>query len=346
MAHRAGILTGVRGASVLTRTVVAVLPLLLWPLAATAAAPDLAAAGTLWAACSKGDAGACYRLECLATVRIPDAAARAAATAPLEEGCAKKDPAACFALAMYLDDDGGMPIDGQRAFELVKAACAAGFAPACVREAVFYMVSVPSREPGAPARVTTLLRAACEAGLPQACHDFARFGGLGGGVAPDADIAAEALAKACAGGSFAACRRQAAAALPERPFACDQCAPDAASGRDDRCVSCEIAACRAAHCCPTCPDRTTFACCAEELGTRSPYPLTTPPADATREAMAREVARMLLVPSVVRLEELCEGGFAPACRDLAGLYGDETLPFRDAQKAAACAARAKARPEE
>jgi len=81
------------------------------------------------------------------TVRIMDAKLRTEVTATYEAGCRAKDPTACFILGMYLDDDGGLPIDGKRAFELFTAACKAGFAPACLRESIFYRVSVPSSEP-------------------------------------------------------------------------------------------------------------------------------------------------------------------------------------------------------
>ncbi len=307
--------------------------------AATPMTEPLDEAGALWARCAKADPDACYRLSALRTVRIADPAVRAAKTANYEAACAQKDPAACFALGMILDDDGGLPVDGKRAFEVFGRACDAGFAPACVRVSIFYRVSVPASEPDAPQRASALLRRACDAGLPEACHDLARAGVVGGAVPVDDATAATLLERGCALGSFNACLRMAEALLPEPPFACDQCQPDAVARGDDRCIDCELAVCRKEHCCATCDGRRSYACCGEEFDVPLPYPLTTPVQDPKQVARARAQAVALLAPAVRRLTALCDGGFTPACRDLAELFGAPRLPYFDETKAASLRAR-------
>jgi TPR repeat protein len=168
----------------------------------------------LWAECSKGNESSCYRLSTLRTVRIVDGKQRVAATSPLEKDCSSGEPSACYVLAMHFDDDGGLPVDGKRAFELYSAACEAGFPPACHRTSVFYRVSVPSQEPDAPRKASALLAGACEAGLPAACFDLAQAGAVGGAEPVDDAIAARLLEKGCAGGSFDACLLIAKRLLP------------------------------------------------------------------------------------------------------------------------------------
>jgi TPR repeat protein len=294
----------------------------------------LSQAGVLWERCAAADPDACYKLDSLRTVRIADPEARVAATQVHEAACAAGTPAACFALGMHLDDDGGIPIDGERAFKLFSAACEAGFAPACQRTSVFYRVSVPSFEPGAKAKASALLRKACGAGLPGACVDLAEAGRVGGAVPVDDDTAAELLAKGCASGSFRGCVAAAERLLPEPPFACDQCEPNAIERGDERCINCELAQCRKEHCCPTCEGRDSYACCCEEFDASLPYPLTTPVVPPAVLETRRRAALEVLKPAVERLEVLCSGGFEQACRDLSRLYSNARLPLHDETKAA------------
>jgi len=314
------------------------LPLIGMVLAILTAAPPhgdpLSQAGALWESCAKEDADACYRLACLETVRITDDARLASATATFEAGCAAKDMAACFALGMYLDDDGGLPIDGKRAFELFTAACDSGFAPACLRASILYRVSVPSSEPDAPQRASALLLKACDAGLPEACHDLAQAGVVGAAIPVDDATAAKLLDRGCAQGSFQACRRIAERLLPEPPFACDQCTrPDAIERGDEPCIACEIAACRKVNCCPTCEGRLRFMCCAEEFDAPLPYPLKTAVMEPKEAARARAKALAVLTPAVKRLDALCDDGLVTACRDLGDLFSDRRLPFFDQERA-------------
>ena len=306
-------------------------PMILLLLATTLSPPPdpapLSRAGELWSGCATGDAGSCYRLGTPRTIRIVDAQKRAVATAPYEKACATGENAACFALAMHLDDDGGLPVDGQRAFELFVAACDAGFPPACQRASIFYRVSVPSSEPDAPEKASALLDKACAAGLPSACYDLAQAGAVGGAKPVDDATAERLLDKGCSGGSFDACLLMAKRLLPPPPFACDQCQPNASERGDEPCVECELAACRREHCCPTCEGRTSYACCCEEFDVALPYPLKTPPADAKQLAAARTAAKKVLAASVARLRSLCEEGLPAACRDLDHLFADPLLPY-------------------
>lgn len=169
----------------------------------------LKGAGALWTGCKAHDDDACYTLSRLRTVRVPEE--QRALTQPLEAGCGRGEGAACFALAMTLDDDGGAPPDGKRAFELFGTACRAGFVPACAREAVFYVVSVPSRQPDAKTRASELLSNACDAGLTSACADRVALLGV------EARAVAAPLLAGCAQGLPLSC--SVAAGLPGLPKA-------------------------------------------------------------------------------------------------------------------------------
>ncbi len=282
----------------------------------------------LWTSCAEGDASACYQVGGLRTVRIVDEVERSAATSLYEKECSAGEMTACFALAMHLDDDGGLPIDGKRAFELFMTACDAGFPPACQRASVFYRVSVPSSEPDAPERASALLAKACDAGLPSACYDLAQAGAVGGAKPVDSVTEAKLLEKGCASGSFDACMLIAKRLLPAPPFACDQCEPNAVDRGDARCIDCEVAACRREHCCPTCEGRKSYACCCEEFDVPLPCPLKTPASDPSRLAQARAAAKQVLATPVKRLRSLCQNdGLAAACRDLEHLFADPLLPY-------------------
>jgi len=298
---------------------------------AIAAAPpqaqQLAQAGELWARCAEKDPDACYMLGSLRTVRIADPEERARATKDLERDCAAESAAACFALGMYLDDDGGLPIDGERAFGLFEAACDADFPPACQRASIFYRVSVPSFQPGAKEIASALLKKACDAGLPDACVDLAEAGRVGGAVPVDEATASKLFERACALGSFRGCVAIAERILPEPDFACDQCEPNAVERGDARCIECELAQCRREHCCPTCEGRKTYACCCEEFDAPLPYPLTTAVVSEEITARRHKEARRVLSPAVERLAALCGGGFVHACRDLSWLCSNARLPF-------------------
>lgn len=297
-----------------------------------AAPPDserLAEAGALWESCQKKDPDACYRLGALGTVRIQDATARSKATAAFEAACDGGDAAACFALGMHLDDDGGLPVDGKRAFELFGQACDAGFAPACSRVSVFYRVSVPSGEPDAPKTASALLRKACDAGFPEACHDLAQAGVVGGAVAPSEGEIPRLLERGCALGSFNACLGLKERLLPAPPFACDQCEPNPVERGDAWCIDCELAICRQEHCCPTCAVRDSYACCGEEFDAPLPHPLKTPIPDPAAVAKGTAAVRALLSPWVPRLKAVCAVGVPAACRDLEQLRAIKGLPLRD-----------------
>jgi len=281
----------------------------------------------LWTECSKGDAAACYRFGTLRTVRIRDTKERATATAEVEKECAAGEPAACYILAMHLDDDGGLPIDGKRAFELFTAACEAGFPPACDRASIFYRVSVPMEEADAPRKASALLAKACDAGLPSACYDLAQAGAVGGAEPVDDATAAKLLDKGCVRGSFDACLLIARRLLPPPPFACDQCEPNPVERGDERCIECELAACRKKHCCPTCEGRSSYACCGEEFDKPLAYPLRTTPFDPKKRAAASAKAKKVLDPMVKLLRRLCKEGLNAACRDLDRLFADPLLPF-------------------
>ena len=290
--------------------------------------PDpLSQAGELWSACAKGSPDACYKLGKLRTRRIVDADARATATAPYEKACLSGDSTACYVLAMHLDDDGGLPLDGKRAFELFTTSCESGFAPACERASVFYRVSVPSQEPDAPKTAASLLARACDAGLAHACYDLAQAGSVGGVEPVDEATESKLLERGCTLGSFAACLEIARRFLPEPPFACDQCEPNAIERGDERCITCELAACRRLHCCPTCKDRNSYACCCEEFDAPLPYPLKTPPVDPKKLAVNQAGAKAILATSVRRLRALCKDGFTAACKDLDDLFSIPRLPY-------------------
>jgi hypothetical protein len=290
--------------------------------------------GELWSQCASGDKAACYTLGTLRTVRIADSDERSVATAAFEKKCRAGASDSCFALAMHLDDDGGLPVDGKRAFELFLAACESGFAPACQRASVFYRVSVPASEPDAPKTASKLLAKACDAGYPSACYDLAQAGAVGGAEPVDKATEANLLERGCKLGSFDACLLMADRILPSPPFACDQCEPNPVERGDTRCIDCETAACRKEHCCPTCEGRNSYACCCEEFDVPLPYPLKTPPVAPGKLTRDRAKAHALLSPSVKRLRGLCKEGLAPACRDLDGLFANKRLPFKGERRSA------------
>jgi hypothetical protein len=60
---------------------------------------------------------------------------------------------------------------------------------------------------------------------------------------------------------------------------------------DERCRDCDIAKCRREHCCPTCADRTKWACCGDEGGAPTVYPDVAPQPDPAQQKAAATAAR-------------------------------------------------------
>jgi hypothetical protein len=275
-------------------------------------------------ACLAGDGAGCWHFEILQrTRRITDATKRAEALAPFEDACAKDDMRGCYRVGMLLDDDGGMAIDGARAFEMFERACAGGYAYACVRAGTLWIVGPPAQKPEAKATVVARATMACDAGFPDGCEMLAR-------ATDDANERARLEAKSCERGGISSCLQLARDAIPKPAFACDQCP---AEGGPAQCFECSIAKCRRESCCPTCAARDRSACCADEGGPNIEHPLRTTPVDPSLLAPGEARARELLARVRGWLEPSCDRGHHLACVQLANILDDDELPDRDPSRA-------------
>ncbi len=294
-------------------------------------APDARAAEELYeAACLAKDPAGCFHFELLQrTRRILDETKRNEIAAPFEAACEKGDMRGCYRVGMLLDDDGGLALDGKRAFELFERACAGGYAYACMRAATLWLVGPPSQEPEAKATVVARTTVACEAGFPGGCA-------LAASVAAT-DAAREKLhARTCELGGIRECIDLARAAIPQPAFACDQCPPDEGS---ESCFDCKVMQCRRESCCPTCPDRDRSACCADE-GPVKDHPLVTTPVDPQVRERGHARALEILAPTRDVLERSCERGHPRACVELARILDDAELPTPNPARARALFERA------
>jgi TPR repeat protein len=278
------------------------------------------------ALCREANARACYHFEQAERTTGMKGTPRPAHTDELERMCDAGDMAVCYELALTLDDDGGLPKDAERAFELSRRACDGGYVFACSRVATFYLVSVPSQEPGAGTIALRHAWRACEAGLGDACHLATLVDGKHrrpAGV-PNRD---ELYELACRRGSLSSCKYLSEQAEPTRPFACDQCGDVV----DMRCSDCEMTTLIEKHCCDTCPERMTSAACAD-IDLVKTYPRTSTPMAAGVLAAARERQRKLLEPVVAWLTPSCKTGHIGACFDLALLLRNSKSPLHDAKR--------------
>jgi TPR repeat protein len=276
-------------------------------------------------ACLAGDPAGCHHFELLQrTRRIVDIDRRKEIAAPFEAACERGEMRGCYRVAMLLDDDNGLALDGARAFELFERACAGGYAYACVRAGTLWIVGPPAKKPEAKVTVAARAAAACDAGFPGGC-DLAA--GLG-----DATERARLRARSCEHGGLAACFELAHAAIPKPEFACDQCPEE---GGPDECTDCRVAQCRRDACCPTCADRERSACCADEGGPPREHPLQTTPVDPQLRAKGEAQARTILDRVRGWLAPSCERGHPRACADLARTLDDEALPDSDPKRARA-----------
>ncbi len=281
-----------------------------------------------------GDARACYHFEGM----MRTGGARRDRPLPpravvLDRECQGGDHRSCFQLGLLLDDDGGMPRDGARAFALFEQACEAGYRYACFRSAIYYRVSVPSQRPDAAERVVERLGRACKAGFARPCTMLAEALRDQGG---DGKLAADAAGLGCARGDLAGCRQLAVAALPTRPFACDQC--EGESDMHGGCLDCRLWADYERLCCDSCPDRDTSAACADiELTKR--HPKVSREVEPAAVATAERQIRALLNPWLQRLGESCKAGHGQACFDLGLLAADARFPTHNAAIAKAAVGR-------
>jgi TPR repeat protein len=287
-------------------------------------AADPRAAEELYeAACLADDPAGCFHFELLQrTRRILDQDKRAAIAAPFEAACDKGDMRGCYRVGMLLDDDGGLALDGARAFELFERACAGGYAYACMRAATLWLVGPPSQKPESKATVVARATLTCDAGFPGGCTLLAS-------VVED-DAARERLhARSCELGGVRDCVDLARTAIPQPAFACDQCPAD---GGPEQCFDCRIMQCRRESCCPTCADRDRSACCADE-GSVTEHPLVTTAVDPQLRARGEARATEVLAGPRDFLERSCERAHPRACVELARILDDDALPSPDPVRA-------------
>lgn len=287
-------------------------------------AADPRAAEELYeAACLAKDPAGCFHFELLQrTRRILDVHKRDVIAAPFEAACEKGDMRGCYRVGMLLDDDGGLAIDGGRAFDLFERACAGGYAYACMRAATLWIVGPPSQQPESKTTALARTTTACDAGFPHACS-------LAASVLDDDDARARMYARSCELGGVRDCLDLARAAIPQPAFACDQCPVD---GGPEQCFDCRVMQCRRESCCPTCADRDRAACCADD-GPVAEHPLVTTAVDPREHERGEARANEILARTRDFLERSCERAHPRACVELARILDDDTLPTPDPARA-------------
>lgn len=281
-------------------------------------------AGALHRECAAGS-----RMTCVLFDQVYSSAARlaqrdrAGSATLLANGCKSGDPIQCALAAEALDDPGGTSAETPQAIAGLMAVCKRGVLHACERAADIRIGAGIAHPAISEAEAKADVERACQAGLPDGCRVLVA---LSGAIPPPAEFPGSAQyrtrERACSAGSAGDCADLLELIEPAAPFGCSLCDRNAAEQNewkltsgdfDERCMDCEILRCRREHCCPTCADRTRFACCADEGGAPRAFPDAPPPADPAALQTAARTGREATARGVALIRAGCERGLTAWC---------------------------------
>lgn len=271
--------------------------------------------------CMAGSALACWLYDANYELMLGFVTANAeTGRAKLEEPCRQGNLVACALAGESLDNPSGFGGDPVSAVRALMTACDGGLVDACVRAAEIRIGSGINMEALSKAGALARYEPACKLGFPRAC--MALYRDLGAFTPEDYDLTSHypATVRACDTGLELACVALLDHLTPEPPFGCDRCDLESneygalrGGGFDERCTECEIVACRARHCCPTCEGREGFACCGSEAANMRVHPERAPALDAAKAKRILAAARSGTAKARALWTAGCERGHEPMC---------------------------------